>query len=80
VSQAFLGTARARGAQSWVRHLFLTVPAQIKDTAGGRSLVTCIQQEVRAVKAAAVGHHHCPDGAGVEILDLEEPLHHVDIL
>lgn len=39
-----------------------------------------IQQQVRVVVATAVRHHHRADGAGVDVLDLEEALDHVDVL
>lgn len=39
-----------------------------------------VQQQVRGVVPPAVGHHHCADGAGVDVLDLEKALDHVDIL
>lgn len=39
-----------------------------------------IQQQVRVIVAAAVRHHHCANGAGVDVLDLEEALDHIDVL
>lgn len=39
-----------------------------------------VQQQVRVVVAATVRHHHRPDGAGVDVLDLEKTLHDVYVL
>lgn len=47
--------------------------------APGLRLGLVVQQQVRGVVALAVGHHHCADGAGVDVLDLEEALDHVDV-
>lgn len=39
-----------------------------------------VQQQIRVVMTAAVGHHHSADSAGVDVLDLEKTLDDVDIL
>lgn len=39
-----------------------------------------VQQQVRVVVTLAVGHHHCADGASIDVLDLEKALDHVDVL
>ena len=38
-----------------------------------------VQHQVWVVMATAVSHHHCADGAGVDVLDLEEALDYVDV-
>lgn len=70
-----LGAGRAP-----VALLILTIAAQVEDAAGVCAGGAGVQQEVGAVEAAAVGHHDGADGAGIEVLDLEEPLHHVHVL
>ena len=46
----------------------------------GLGLSLVVQQQVRVVMTTAVGHHHCADGAGVDVLDLEKALDDVDVL
>lgn len=39
-----------------------------------------VQKQIRVVMASAVGHHHCADGAGVDVLDLKKAFDYVDVL
>lgn len=39
-----------------------------------------VQQQIRVVMTPAVGHHHCADGAGIDVLDLEKAFDYVDVL
>lgn len=39
-----------------------------------------VQQQIWVVVTSAVGHHHCADGAGIDVLDLEEAFDYVDVL
>lgn len=39
-----------------------------------------VQQQIWVVMTSAVGHHHCADGAGINVLDLEEAFDYIDIL
>lgn len=38
-----------------------------------------VQKEVRRVVSTAVGHHHCADSAGIDVLDLKQTLHHIHV-
>lgn len=44
----------------------------------GLSLI--VQQQVWVVVTTAVGHHHRADGAGIDVLDLEQALDYIDVL
>lgn len=68
----------ARGAQVEEERLVLLLLLVFLPACLGLGLV--VQQQVRVIVAAAVGHHHRADGAGVDVLDLEKALDHVDIL
>lgn len=46
----------------------------------GLRLSLVVQHQVRVVVTTAVGHHHGADGAGVDVLNLEKALDHVDVL
>lgn len=39
-----------------------------------------VQQQIWVVVTSAVGHHHRADGAGIDVLDLEEAFDYVDVL
>lgn len=45
----------------------------------GPRLSLVVEQQVRRVVSSAVSHHHRANGAGVDVLDLEEALDHVDV-
>lgn len=45
----------------------------------GLGLRLVVEQQVGRVMPSAVGHHDCANGAGIDVLDLEEALDHVDI-
>lgn len=46
----------------------------------GLRLSFIVQQQVRVIVPPTVGHHHRANGAGVDVLDLEKALDHVDVL
>lgn len=45
----------------------------------GLRLSLIVQQQVWVVMAMAVSHHHRTNGAGIDVLDLEEALDHIDV-
>lgn len=46
----------------------------------GLRLSLVVQEQIGVVVAAAVSHHHCADGAGVDILDLKKAFDYIDVL
>lgn len=67
-----------RGSQVEEKRVMLIVLLRFLPPRLRLSLV--VQQQVRVVVAATVRHHHRPDGAGVDVLDLEKTLHNVYVL
>lgn len=67
----------ARGSQVKEERLVLRLLLPLLPP--GLRLSLIVQQQVWVVMAMAVGHHHRTDGAGVDVLDLEEALDHIDV-
>lgn len=67
-------------AQVEEHRLVLVLVASLLSQGTGLRLGLVVQKKVRCVVAPAVGHHYSADGAGVDVLDLEEALDHIHIL
>lgn len=68
----------ARGSQVKKKGLVMVLLLPFLPSSLRLSLV--VQQQIWVVVTSAVGHHHCADGAGIDVLDLEEAFDYVDVL
>lgn len=71
----FLATGRCQ-----VKEERLVVVLLLPLLPSGLRLSFIVQQQVRVIVPPTVGHHHRANGAGVDVLDLEKALDHIDVL
>lgn len=75
---AFLAVRRAQVEKQ--RLVVLRLPfVLLLGSCSGLRLCLVVEQQVGRVVPSAVGHHHRANGAGVDVLDLEEALDYVDV-
>lgn len=74
----FLTVRCSQVEKQWLVVLGFSVVSLLGSRLGLR-LRLVVEQQVGRVVPSAVGHHHRANGAGVDVLDLEESLDHVDI-
>lgn len=68
----------ARGSEIKKKGLVMVLLLPFLPSSPRLSLI--VQQQIWVVMTSAVGHHHRADGAGIDVLDLEEAFDHVDVL